>query len=273
MVQRRRGRIISTGSTASFVGLPRQVHYVAAKNGIVGFSKAFAIEMAEFGITVNVVCPGAIDTPMVAGLGSVPQSDRLGSLPQLLGPPNLFDPDAMLGSAEITSAMLWLASDAANTSPAAASSWTPVTRSSEEAMEPTDVTEIHQLLSLYGHAVDRVDPGLIALVFSEDAVFDATPCGLRKYAGRAAIVEWFELGKPPHPPFHVSSNFYVFEDGGEVKAWSKWLTTNAETGTMRGGDYEDVLERTADGWRIRERVASVRFVEPNFAARTGAAYG
>lgn len=132
-------------------------------------------------------------------------------------------------------------------------------------METSEIVEIHQLLSLYGHAVDRVDPDLIAQVFTEDAVFDATPVGLTTYEGRSTIVEWFRLGKPPHPPFHASTNFYVFEEDGAVRAWSKWITNNADTGKVRGGDYADVIVNTSAGWRIQERIASPRFLEPTFA--------
>jgi NAD(P)-dependent dehydrogenase (short-subunit alcohol dehydrogenase family) len=113
MIQKRRGRIITTGSTASTMGMPRQAHYCAAKHGVVGFSRGLALELAEYGITVNVVCPGGIDTPMVAGLLEDRNSEWLEKLPELVGPFNLFDPEAMLDAQEITNAMLWLASDAA----------------------------------------------------------------------------------------------------------------------------------------------------------------
>jgi NAD(P)-dependent dehydrogenase (short-subunit alcohol dehydrogenase family) len=107
------GRVITTGSTASVVGLPRHGHYCAAKHGVVGFSKALAIEVAEHDITVNVVLPGGVDTPMVAGIAASPQAEWLQTLGELAGPFNLFRPGEMMASEEITAAMLWLASDAA----------------------------------------------------------------------------------------------------------------------------------------------------------------
>lgn len=52
------GRIINFGSGSYFQGTPGQSHYVAAKAGIVGFSRSIARELGEYGITVNVVTPG-----------------------------------------------------------------------------------------------------------------------------------------------------------------------------------------------------------------------
>lgn len=62
------GRIINIASVASGqigVGIAGGAHYTASKGGIIGMSETLAIEWAPFGITVNVVAPGAIDTPMV----------------------------------------------------------------------------------------------------------------------------------------------------------------------------------------------------------------
>jgi SDR family mycofactocin-dependent oxidoreductase len=113
MIEKRKGKIITTGSTASTMGMPRQAHYCAAKHGVVGFSKSLAIELAEYGINVNVVCPGGIDTPMVEGLLNCREAEWMEKLPEIVGPFNLFNPEEMLDTQEITNAMMWLASDAA----------------------------------------------------------------------------------------------------------------------------------------------------------------
>jgi NAD(P)-dependent dehydrogenase (short-subunit alcohol dehydrogenase family) len=113
MTERGKGRIVTTGSIASTTGMPRQAHYCAAKHGVVGFTKALAIELAEFDVTVNVVCPGGIDTPMTQGLLVSRQAEWMEKLAEYGGPFNLFNPEEMLDSQEITNAMLWLASDAA----------------------------------------------------------------------------------------------------------------------------------------------------------------
>jgi 3-oxoacyl-[acyl-carrier protein] reductase len=56
------GRIINIAGTDAYVGKPRRAHGVSAKLGLVGLSRALAVEVARFGITVNTVVPGTIDT-------------------------------------------------------------------------------------------------------------------------------------------------------------------------------------------------------------------
>lgn len=121
-----------------------------------------------------------------------------------------------------------------------------------------DIVEIHQLLALYGHAADSPAQDLFAEVFSEDAVFRSGATGLT-YEGLQAIQAWFAQGKPPHPPAHQTTNVYAYVDGDLVRAKSKFLAINPRTGLPRVGDYNDVLVKTKDGWRIRERVSSDRF--------------
>ena len=65
MRERGWGRIINFGSGSVFDGTPGQSHYVAAKAGIVGFSRSLAREIGKYGITVNVVTPGLTVTPAV----------------------------------------------------------------------------------------------------------------------------------------------------------------------------------------------------------------
>jgi len=59
------GRIVTFGSASVFDGTPGQSHYVAAKAGLVGFSRSLAREVGGYGITVNVVTPGLTVTPAV----------------------------------------------------------------------------------------------------------------------------------------------------------------------------------------------------------------
>lgn len=69
MVRRRDGgRIVAMSSVAGLIGNRGQVNYSAAKAGIIGASKALAVELAKRRITVNCVAPGVIDTAMTEGL-------------------------------------------------------------------------------------------------------------------------------------------------------------------------------------------------------------
>ncbi len=65
MRERKYGRIINIGSVNGQSGEYGQVNYCAAKSGIHGFNKALALESAKFGITVNAIAPGAIETDML----------------------------------------------------------------------------------------------------------------------------------------------------------------------------------------------------------------
>lgn len=65
MKKRKWGRIINVASAHGLVASPYKSAYVTAKHGIVGLTKTVALEAAEFGITVNAVCPGYVLTPMV----------------------------------------------------------------------------------------------------------------------------------------------------------------------------------------------------------------
>ena len=59
------GRIVNISSSSAHGGQPLMTHYVASKAGVIGFTKALALELGPKGITVNTVPPGFIDTPML----------------------------------------------------------------------------------------------------------------------------------------------------------------------------------------------------------------
>jgi NAD(P)-dependent dehydrogenase (short-subunit alcohol dehydrogenase family) len=112
MKERGRGKILFTGSVESFIALSRNVHYAAAKHGLLGLTRALAIDLAPHGINVNIVCPGGIETPMLQIMETAP--GWMDETAALTGAWNLFDREAMIQPEEITNAMLWLASDAAD---------------------------------------------------------------------------------------------------------------------------------------------------------------
>jgi 2-hydroxycyclohexanecarboxyl-CoA dehydrogenase len=70
MIARGRGRIVSIASDAGRVGSSGEAVYSAAKGGVIAFSKTLAREVAKHGITVNAVCPGPTDTPLLAGIAA-----------------------------------------------------------------------------------------------------------------------------------------------------------------------------------------------------------
>ena len=84
MLRRRAGRIINISSIVGATGNAGQTNYAAAKAGLVGMSKALAQEVASRGVTVNVVAPGFVETPMTDGLPEAQRTKLAESIP--LGP-------------------------------------------------------------------------------------------------------------------------------------------------------------------------------------------
>jgi len=65
MGEKKWGRIVFIASTAGLKGYAYVAPYVAAKHGVIGLARALAIETAKAGITVNAICPGFAETPML----------------------------------------------------------------------------------------------------------------------------------------------------------------------------------------------------------------
>jgi SDR family mycofactocin-dependent oxidoreductase len=107
------GKIVSTSSIYGLVAGPGSGHYIAAKHGVLGLTKTLALELAEYDVNVNAVCPTGVDTPMVSGVLEAYGEEALGEAIEMTGPWNVFDHDAMIESRDITEAYMWLSSDAA----------------------------------------------------------------------------------------------------------------------------------------------------------------
>ena len=103
MMKARFGRIISVSSVVGVTGNPGQTNYAASKAGLIGYSKSLAQEVASRGITVNVVAPGFIETPMTDELTDAQKDALLVRVPT-----------GRLGQAdEIAASVVFLASDEA----------------------------------------------------------------------------------------------------------------------------------------------------------------
>ncbi len=104
MVTRGWGRIINISSVNGVKGAFGQTNYAAAKAGILGFTKALALEVAKKGITVNTVSPGFIDTPMTQAMPEAARQEVIQSIPtQRMGMPD-----------DIANAVAFLASESSS---------------------------------------------------------------------------------------------------------------------------------------------------------------
>lgn len=101
MVEQKFGRIINISSVIGQSGNVGQTNYAASKAGLIGFTKSLALEMANKGVTVNAICPGFIETEMVAEIPAEILGKIVSKIPQRrLGQPQ-----------EIARAVVYLASE------------------------------------------------------------------------------------------------------------------------------------------------------------------
>ncbi len=80
-MKQKSGNIINISSVSGITGLPRQTNYSASKGGINAFTKALAKEVAEYGIRVNAIAPGFIETEMLSGFKEERLQQVLGEIP------------------------------------------------------------------------------------------------------------------------------------------------------------------------------------------------
>jgi len=115
MMANRWGRVVNISSIHGLVASPFKSAYISAKHGIVGFTRALALEVAEHGITANAICPGWVRTPLVEGqtaelarLHRIPPEEAVEKI--VLAPAAI---KRLLEPEEIASLVLYLCSDAA----------------------------------------------------------------------------------------------------------------------------------------------------------------
>lgn len=113
MKQQKFGRIINMASINGLIGFAGKAAYNSAKHGVIGLTKVAALEGAEHGITVNAVCPGYVDTPLVRNqLADLAQTRNVGLekvLEEVIYP--LVPQKRLLAVEEIANYVIFLASE------------------------------------------------------------------------------------------------------------------------------------------------------------------
>lgn len=98
----RKGRIVNISSNSFFAGTPNMAAYVAAKGGVIGFTRSLATEMGKYGIAVNAVTPGLIESD---GVKASPHNEAFGFVEMLQAFPGKGQPE------QIASVVAFLASE------------------------------------------------------------------------------------------------------------------------------------------------------------------
>lgn len=109
-----RGRIVAIASTAGLKGYPYVTAYCAAKHGVIGLARALALEVAQTGITVNAVCPGFTETPLLdASLRTITEKTGRSEADARKALAAANPQGRFVTPAEVAGTVLWLSSDAA----------------------------------------------------------------------------------------------------------------------------------------------------------------
>jgi NAD(P)-dependent dehydrogenase (short-subunit alcohol dehydrogenase family) len=110
-----RGRIVNVASTAGLTGYAYVSAYCASKHGVIGLTRALALELARTDVTVNAVCPGYTDTPLLAGAVETITGKTGRSADEARATLARANPQGRLVSPqEVADTVLWLASEGAS---------------------------------------------------------------------------------------------------------------------------------------------------------------
>ena len=104
-MKERGGSIINTASIMGLQGTPGASAYSASKHGVLGLTRSAALEYGKFGVRINALCPGFVDTPMIVGANSEFDQQILAAMLKTIAQRRLGEPS------EQAEMVLWLASD------------------------------------------------------------------------------------------------------------------------------------------------------------------
>ena len=125
MIAQRSGRVIATSSVFGLRGYPNIGHYSAAKHGVIGLVKTLAMEVAEYDITVNAVCPSVVDTDMTNNeatydLFNGGSGGSREHMIEVVKGMHILPDRGPIPAADVSEAVVWLASEKARNTTAAA---------------------------------------------------------------------------------------------------------------------------------------------------------
>ena len=123
-------------------------------------------------------------------------------------------------------------------------------------MDPADRLELHELPGRYGDAIDDRDWEGLHRIFTDDATFDLTDLGVPMLTGLPAIKRFMDVDAE-HPLTHMMTNIYVDEVPDRVTMNFR-IVALRKGGLVGTASYYDVVVKTPDGWRVKDRVTTRR---------------
>jgi SDR family mycofactocin-dependent oxidoreductase len=113
MIKRSYGRIVMNSSVEGLVACPACAHYVAAKHGMIGLTRALAVDLGRYNITVNAVCPGGVATGLMRYVDEFYKAhpDWQKDTATIMGAWTVIPDRQVLRPEDVSGAVLWLASD------------------------------------------------------------------------------------------------------------------------------------------------------------------